>query len=138
MPTAYDEVNMSEERELLERVWASEKWDMPEDLQIEIKELLAQPEPEPEPMFKKPSEIALKIANEIADQFQVGFCDYRMVEYFAEAADKHLPKREPLSDEELSILATDDLYDCTYTTTVFAYKEYARKIEKAHGIGDGG
>ena len=44
--------------------------------------------------------------------------------------------REPLSDEELSILATDDLYDCTYTTTVFAYKEYAKKIEKAHGIGE--
>jgi len=43
--------------------------------------------------------------------------------------------REPLSDEELSTLATDDLYDCTYTTTVFAYKEYARKIEKAYGIG---
>ena len=35
---------MSKERELLKRVWASERWDMPEDLQIEIKELLAQPE----------------------------------------------------------------------------------------------
>ena len=46
------------------------------------------------------------------------------------------PKREQLSDEELSILATDDLYECTYTTTVFAYKEYAKKIEKAHGIGE--
>ena len=46
------------------------------------------------------------------------------------------PKREPLSDEELSTLATDDLYDCTYTTSVFAYKEYARKIEKAHVIGE--
>jgi len=38
---------MSKERELLKRVWASERWDMPEDLQIEIKELLAQPEQEP-------------------------------------------------------------------------------------------
>ena len=36
---------MSKERELLERVWASERWDMPEDLQADIQELLAQPEP---------------------------------------------------------------------------------------------
>ena len=46
-----------------------------------------------------------------------------------------LPKREPLSDDEIALMATDDLYDCTYTTSVFAYKEFARKIEKQHGIG---
>jgi hypothetical protein len=44
-------------------------------------------------------------------------------------------KRNPLSDEAIALMATDDLYDCTYTTSVFAYKEFARKIEKAHGIG---
>lgn len=38
---------MSKERELLRRVWASERWDMPEDLQADIKELIDQPEQEP-------------------------------------------------------------------------------------------
>jgi hypothetical protein len=38
---------MSKERELLKRVWASERWDMPEDLQSDIKELIDQPEQVP-------------------------------------------------------------------------------------------
>jgi len=38
---------MSKERELLARVLTSELWSVQEELQAEIKELLAQPEPEP-------------------------------------------------------------------------------------------
>ena len=35
-------------------------------------------------------ELSFKIANAIADQFQIGFCDYRMVESFAEEIEKEL------------------------------------------------
>jgi len=51
---------------------------------------------------KKPSKLALKIANEIADQFVIGFCDDRMVEHFAEAADKHLEETAQLELEPVA------------------------------------
>jgi hypothetical protein len=109
---------MSKERELLKR-WV-EGGVLPVYKQIlkETEELLNQSEP---------SEIAFKIANEIADQFQKGFCDYRMVEHFAEAVDKHLPKRKPLSESEISAI-----WDDSYNTDV----AITRAIEKAHGIGE--
>jgi hypothetical protein len=131
---------MSRERELLllitkrfQEEFNNPEWYSEVDKEIiaEIDGLLA--EPEPEPVFKEPSELALKIANEIADQFRVGFCDYRMVEFFAEAADKHLPKLKPLSDEEIiakykAIAVENALYVPTY------YAGF-RDAEKAHGIG---
>ena len=195
---------MSKERELLERVWASEKWDMPEDLQIKIKELLAQPEPDPVAINENTSDgyhtfkelyefrkaynvalfnewgatgkchthkswrhndgelcfgggwfivVAVLPQGQISNHYEAKDWDLFSIQEVEKALfefDGHTgadvverlnlytapPKREPLSDEELSTLATDDLYECTYTTTVFAYKEYAKKIEKAHGIGE--
>jgi hypothetical protein len=42
------------------------------------------------------------------------------------------PKREPLSDEEIAILWGDK-----YSGKTFMVRNFARAIEKAHGIGGG-
>ena len=75
---------MSKERELLKRVWASERWDMPEDLQADIKELIDQPE------------------------------------------------QVPLSDAQIA-----ELWNDSYSLFIeIKTKNFARAIEKAHGIGE--
>ena len=126
---------MSKERELLARVLTSELWSVQEELQAEIKELLAQPEPEPNMNVGYwngyPNTYLLTVDeyNQHKDNE-----NYDAIKHYVYPLYTSPPKREPLSDEELSTLATDDLYDCTYTASVFSYKKYARKIERAHGI----
>jgi hypothetical protein len=127
---------MSKERELLKKLLdAITELDYRQGLDpltCEIEELLAEPEQEP---------VAWIIETEIEGKLNTWICTDK--KHYMDASDgkESIPlytspqKLKPLSDEELSTLATDDLYDCTYTTSVFAYKEYARKIEKAHGIG---
>ena len=116
--------------ELLTKDWVSYYYP---ELINSIKELLAKPELENNIVCWGSFDLGGKC---------VGTHDTRRLAAQIQGGNEVLPlylkqePREPLSDEELSILATDDLYDCTYTTTVFAYEEYARKIEKAHGIGE--
>ena len=116
--------------ELLTKDWVSYYYP---ELINSIKELLAKPELENNIVCWGSFDLGGKC---------VGTHDTRRLAAQIQGGNEVLPlylkqePREPLSDEELSILATDDLYDCTYTTTVFAYKEYAKKIEKAHGIGE--
>ena len=132
-------VNMSKERELLKKIWEDLDGDRDNynSLCEEIEELLAQPEQEPNMIVGYwngyPNTYLLT-----ADEYNrhKDNENYDAIKPYVYPLYTSPPKREQLSDEELSILATDDLYECTYTTTVFAYKEYAKKIEKAHGIGE--
>ena len=84
---------------------------------------------------QEPSKLAFKIANAnaIADQFAVGLCDGRMIEHFAEERDKHLPKREPLSEEQIRGL-DDDVSWFADSHTFSAVMRLIRSVEKAHGI----
>jgi hypothetical protein len=120
---------MNEERELLRRISSHSGSVIPTQFIYEIQELLAQPD------YTEPSSLAFKIANAIADQFEVGFCNDRMVEHFAEEIDKHLPKREPLSNKEViakykDIILNNPLY-------VPSYYAGFRDAEQAHGITGG-
>ena len=84
-----------------------------------------------QPSYTEPSSLAFKIANAIADQFEVGFCNARMVEHFAEEIDKHLPTREPLSDNEIfNAWPPSKKSPC-----VHSFKAGVKFAEKAHGIG---
>jgi hypothetical protein len=66
-------------------------------------------------------------ANEIADQFTEGFCNDRMVEFFAGIIRKYIPEEpEPLSEDRLA-----QLYGVNLVNDVFIF---ARQVEKAHGI----
>ena len=79
-----------------------------------------------QPSYKEPSKLAFKIANAIADLFAVGFCNDRMVEDFAEVVEKHLPRREPLSDKTIT-----ELWGDKHSSKV---RNFAKAIEKAHCI----
>jgi hypothetical protein len=132
---------MSKERELLKKVLEApnneNRFYLGNILIKNIKKLLAQPEPKPNMIvgywngYPDTYLLAADEYNRYKDNE-----NYDAIRPYVYPLYSAPSKREPLSDEELSTLATDDLYDCTYTTSIFAYKEYARKIEKAHGIGE--
>ena len=107
----------TKERELLQRIvdymWEGELVD-------EIKELLAQPEQtEQEPVAWMQDDIELYVLEE-KDIVR----GYVIPLYTAP------PKQEPLSDEEIAILWGDK-----YSGKTFMVRNFARAIEKAHGIG---
>jgi hypothetical protein len=124
---------MSKERDLLARVLTSELWSVQEELQAEIKQLLAQPEQtEQEP-----------VAWMYDHQIEVGYDKYTEVNIIETCA-RNLesnncinirplylapPKQEPLSVERIADLWTD-----INTNSV---RNFARAIEKEHGIGGG-
>ena len=122
---------MSYERELLERVLTSELWSVKEELQAEIKELLSKPEQEP-------------VAWMYDHHIEVGYdkhTEFNIVETCARNLESENcinirplytspPKREPLSDETIA-----ELWGDKYSGKTFMVKNFARAIEKAHGIG---
>ena len=99
---------MSKERELLERVLTSELWSVQEELQSEIRELLAEPEQEP-------------VEDRILRWYKLGYAQ-------AEKASK----RKPLSDATIV-----DLWGEEHSGKTDMVKNFARAIEKMHGIGGG-
>ena len=122
---------MSKERELLERVWASERWNMPEDLQMEIKELLAQPELENNIVCWGSFDLGGKC---------VGTHETRRLAAQIQGGNEVLPlylkqePREPLSEGILMTLAVVEEFLLYCNEDEFI--EIARAIEKAHGIGE--
>ena len=111
---------MSKERELLQRVveymWVG-------DIVEEIKELLAQPEQEQEP---------------VAWMNDSGGCFLSDGNKYSEnwiALYTSPPKREPLSVDKLAAMAVEDEFLLFCSEDEFI--EIARVIEKAHGIGGG-
>ena len=106
----------TKERELLERVISliDYRYAPSEAILVhrEIKELLAQPEQ--------------NNIQYLLDQVS------RLTAENAMLKEKWLapPKREPLSDEEIA-----DLWGDKYSGKTFMVKNFARAIEKAHGIG---
>jgi len=135
---------MSKERELLARVLTSELWSVQEELQVEIRELLAEPEQEPvawrkwdgyefilreydnggEPLYLAPQK--REPAQTAREMYQRGY---------AKAKDDLT--REPLSEGELNSLyyqATNQTLREQDTRLAFGF---ARAIEKAHCIGEG-
>jgi hypothetical protein len=97
---------MSRERELLERVLTSELWSVQEELQVEIRELLAQPEPEQEP-----------VEDRILRWYKLGYAQ-------AEKASK----REPLNNETIE----DERVKSPWHLRTF--KAGIKFAEKMHGI----
>jgi len=129
---------MIKERELLARVLTSELWSVQEELQVEIRELLAEPEkpePAPEPVAWKDrsygnlhhtnygNSIPLYTAPPKPEPPMTGREMYQR----GYAAAKRELKREPLSDEEINAIDLPEK-QCTI-------RELVRIIEKAHGIG---
>lgn len=98
----------TKERELLAKI-VDYMWEG--ELVDEIKELLAQPEQtEQEP-----------VEDRIARWHKLGY-----------EQGKKASKREPLSDEEIAILWGE-----SYSGTTQMVRDFARVVEKAHGIGGG-
>lgn len=133
---------MSKERKLLERVWASEKWDMPEDLQIKIKELLAQPEQKPvawvslsdiEWMNIVNNQKILELTNGRHNSEEAVNLAVKMTEEICKKNNLNLiPKREPLSDENIRTIINQLPSEVDLETGI----EFCKIIEKAHGIGE--
>ena len=124
---------MSKERELLARVLTSELWSVQKELQAEIKQILAQPEQEPvawmydhhiEVGYDKHTEF--NIVETCARNLESDNCINIRPLYLAP------PKHEPLSDETIA-----ELWGNKYSGKTFMVKNFARSIEKAHGIGGG-
>ena len=114
---------MSKERELLARVLTSELWSVQEELQAEIKELLAQPEPEP--TTDKQTSVSMAVmpngvsVSNVYDAYEAGRASV-MVE----------PKREPLDPfKAVQEFEGDYIYKDGFIDGI----KYA---EKAHGIGE--
>ncbi len=101
---------MSKERELLARVLTSELWSVQEELQAEIKELLAEPAPEP---------VAWKDRS---------YGNLHHTNYGNSIPLYTAPKREPLSDEAICEVLLKKEW--------FGFVELVRIIEKMHGIGE--
>ena len=113
---------MSKERELLARVLTSELWSVQEELQAEIKQLLAQPEQEPVAWMQ--DSIELYVLEE-----KSAIRGYVIPLYTAP------PTREPLSDGEIrdgldGKNGFENWYDDRFVDGV-------RFAEKHHGIGGG-
>ena len=158
---------MSRERELLERVLTSELWSLQEELQSEIRELLAEPEkPEQKP-------VATKLASHQFTAFHVSSSYFKELQKlaigtklytspqsvklrsYAQAEEdlKRLEKRCPLrcdfsqamKDLKRESLSEGELNSLYYQATNQTLREqdtrlafgFARAIEKAHGITGG-
>ena len=126
-------MSMSKERELLERVWASERWDMPEDLQADIQELLAQPEQtEQEPVAGITEWVQRYRHNDTAITDRA--VSFTKGDAPAVPHPKYIPlylappKREPLSHDEIVKLGANKSPANEF--------EYVRLVEKTHGITD--
>ena len=116
---------MSKERELLKRI-ANYGDAIPPHFIYEIKELLAQPEQEPEAwiLHNKLTGYRTQVAFDPGD-------------YHADIIDviplyTGSPKREPLSDDEMRAIWKEGI------RCEIPFVEIGRAIEKAHGIGGGG
>jgi hypothetical protein len=118
---------MSKERELLERILVSGIFDsnLFEDWEQYIQELLAQPEQEP---------VAYVYAYDYLDSLYYAtdkdVADYPRISRDGKPLYAVLPKREPLSEDEIA-----ELWGESYSGTTQMVRDFARAIEKAHGIG---
>ena len=122
---------MSKERDLLARVLTSELWSVQEELQAEIKQLLAQPEQEPVAWITEWVQRYRHNDTPIMDR-AVSFtkCDAPAVpnpNYIPLYTSP--PKREPLSEDEIVALWANKSPANEF--------ECVRLVEKAHGIGGG-
>ena len=76
-------------------------------------------------------EKVMACANGIADQFVKGFCDHRMVEFFADVIRNYIPEEpEPVSDGQLEVWYSQH----TWAMDKQEYMWGFRDAEKAHGI----
>ena len=127
-------VNMSKERELLKKIWEDLDGDRDNynSLCEEIEELLAQPEPEPNMIVGYwngyPNTYLLT-----ADEYNrhKDNENYDAIKPYVYPLYTSPPKREQLSDAQVAELWGDKFSGKTYIV-----KNFARAIEKAHGIGD--
>ena len=123
---------MSKERELLARVLTSELWSVQEELQVEIKELLAQPE-QTEQTEQQPEAWIL-------EDKKTGYrrqSAYKPTDLDEEACNviplyTAPPKREPLSEDKLDVLAEANITD----EGIAGYYLGFRDAEKHHNIGE--
>ena len=145
---------MNKEKELLKRVLTSELWSVQEQLQVEIKELLAQPAFEQKPVAWiyqskgfRGHQVLIKEKQDMAAELWVESPLYlappkreppitsrEMYQRGYAAAEREL-KRQPLSEGELNSLyyqATNQTLREQDTRLAFGF---ARAIEKAHCIG---
>ena len=143
---------MSKEREFLKKLRYASL--LENDLRKELEELLAQPEREPS--VKLPdSEDEAVMMNLLSDNWLRHHAPHRLNQpeqepvawmndsggCFLSDGNKYSenwtalytePKREPLSDEAIA-----DLWWNNYVGTADSVRNFARAIEKAHGIGGG-
>ena len=120
---------MSKERDLLARVLTSELWSVQEELQAEIKQLLAQPEQEPVAWITEWVQRYRHNDTPIIDR-AVSFtkCDAPAVpnpNYIPLYTSP--PTREPLGLEIMDVCGSGDYRE--------GFKDGALYAEKAHGIG---
>ena len=117
---------MSKERELLARVLTSELWSVQEELQAEIKELLAQPEQEP-----------VAWCQMVEGKVQDLLTNFEMKDWIYDKSWMPLytapQKREPLSNEEIQILYGRHAFAMELDEYMWGFRD----AEKAHGIGVG-
>ena len=148
---------MSKERELLARVLTSELWSVQEELQAEIKELLAQPEQNKAEAIM-PNGVCV---SNVYDAYKEGkksvmveqepvawMWEENTSDGWVESADTDKPpeneyrrniqplylappKRKPLSDDEMRAIWKEGI------RCEIPFVEIGRAIEKAHGIGGG-
>ena len=120
---------MSKERELLKKVIRNMQYlnySCNKNLRDEITELLAQPEQEP---------VAWKVVDKTTEDFMFSRVKPNARSYtYDEVIPLYAspPKHEPLSDETIA-----ELWGDKYSGKTFMVKNFARAIEKAHGIGVG-
>lgn len=106
---------MSKERDLLARVLTSELWSVQEELQAEIKELLAQPEQEPEPL----------LAETKIEWYGKGF---------RQGVNEFAPPK-PLTEDVIYALDKEGVVENMDDHQVRYVIRWIRRVEKAHGIG---
>jgi hypothetical protein len=126
---------MSKERELLARVLTSELWSVQEELQVEIKELLAQPETNQEPVawitewVQRYRHDATPIIDRAVSFTKGGAPAVPNPNYIPLYLAP--PKQEPLSDEKMRAIWKEGIRG------EIPFVEIGRAIEKQHGIGGG-
>ena len=120
---------MSKERELLRRVWASERWDMPEDLQADIKELIDQPEQEHVGVVR-----TIGGYPDDSDHIAEWTCSFK---YLKDGDMLYLspPKREPLSDKVVYIVQETSSDDVEFVFNT--RKEAVEYVKQFDGVGSG-
>jgi hypothetical protein len=118
-----------------ERILTSELWSVQEELQSEIREILAQPEPAPEPVAWRKWDGYGFLLREYDNGGEPLFKSPQSVKLRSYAQAEEDLKREPLSEGELNSLyyqATNQTLREQDTRLAFGF---ARAIEKAHCIG---